>query len=370
MRPTQTSCTLRHPCEMLQPSDRAFSQKVHPQGALQAAVCIVFRRVSALKLLIKQSDNDGRLALIPEFIETPWNIEVANPGDRLEFARMLAGADAMISMSWRRDMPSAPHLKLLHLPGAGIDDIAFDAVPAQTTVCNVFEHEIGIAEYVLSAMLQREIGIPRMDAALRRGEWYGSHLTGPRHGELYGQTLGIIGYGRIGREVAARAHAFGMRVLACSRTPKPADGLVEQVQSMDKLDFLLAQSDFLVLSLPLESSTNGLIGREQFNKMKPNTFLINVARGALIDETALFEACRDRRIGGAAIDTWYRYPDPGQDECDPSHLPFRDLDNVIMTPHGSGWTQALLPRRCRLIAKNLDRLARGEPLVNVVRSAH
>ena len=105
-------------------------------------------------------------------------------------------------------MPAAPSLKLLHLPGAGTDDIAFDAVPPQTTVCNVFEHEIGIAEYVLSGMLQWAIGIPTMDAALRRDEWFGSHLSGPRHGELYGQTVGIVGYGRIGREVALRARCF------------------------------------------------------------------------------------------------------------------------------------------------------------------
>lgn len=323
-----------------------------------------------MKLLIKQSDNDGRLALVPEFIETTWTIDVADPADRPEFAGRLAGADAMISMNWPGDMPPAPRLRLLHLPGAGTDDIEFGSIPPHTAVCNVFEHETGIAEYVLSAMLQREIGIPRMDAALRRGEWYGSHLTGPRHGELYGQTLGIIGYGRIGREVAARARAFGMRVVACSRTPKAGDGLVEQVQSMDGVDALVATSDYILLALPLESSTTGLIGRKQIEKMKPDGFLINVARGALIDEAALYEACRDHRIGGAAIDTWYRYPDAGQAQCEPSNFPFRDLDNVIMTPHGSGWTRALLPRRCRLIAQNLDRLARGDPLVNVVRPAH
>ncbi|MBC8007779.1 MAG: NAD(P)-binding domain-containing protein [Prolixibacteraceae bacterium] len=320
-----------------------------------------------MKLLIKNVDNDGRLALIPEFLETSWTIEVANHEDRTELGHKLEDADAMISMNWPGNMPRAPALKLLHLPGAGTDDIAFDSVPAQAAVCNVFEHEIGIAEYVLSAMLQWEIAIPRMDAALRRGEWYGSHLSGPRHGELYGQTLGIIGYGRIGREVATRARAFGMNVLACSRTPGPGDGLVKQVEPMGKLDELLATSDFVLLALPLDSTTAGLIGRERIAKMKPTAVIINVARGALIDENALYEACREQRIGGAVIDTWYRYPAQGETRSDPSSLPFRDLDNVIMTPHGSGWTKGLLPRRCRLIAQNLDRLARGEPLVNVVR---
>ena len=320
-----------------------------------------------MKLLIKTVDNDGRLALIPEFLETEWTIEIANHEDRKELERKLADADAMISMNWAKNTPFAPKLKLLHLPGAGIDDIAFETVPAQAAVCNVFEHEIGIAEYVLSAMLQWVIGIPRMDAALRRGEWYGSHLSGPRHGELFGQTVGIIGYGRIGREVAVRARAFGMHLLACSRTPRAGDGLVERVEPMEKLDELLAKSDFVLLALPLDSSTAGLIGQDKLAQMKPGAFLINVARGALIDEKALYEACRDRRIGGAAIDTWYRYPAQGEARGDPSSLPFRDLDNVIMTPHGSGWTEGLLPRRCRLIAQNLDHLARGEPLVNVVR---
>ena len=322
-----------------------------------------------MKLLIKNVDNDGRLGLIPEYLETSWTIDVANPEDRDELKLKLADADAMISMNWAKDMPFAPKLKLLQLPGAGTDDIAFNAVPSQAAVCNVYEHEIGIAEYVLSAMLQWVIGIPRMDAALRHGEWYGSHLSGPRHGELYGQTLCIVGYGRIGRQVATRARAFGMDVLACSRTAKIGDGVVERVDPMEKLDELLLESDFVLLALPLDSSSAGLIGRERLAKMKSNALIINVARGALIDEKALFEACRDRRIGGAAIDTWYRYPAQGQVHGDPSSQSFRDLDNVIMTPHGSGWTEGLLPRRCRVIAQNLDRLARGEPLVNVVRPA-
>ena len=319
-----------------------------------------------MKLLIKNVDNDGRLALIPQYVKTHWTVGVANHEDRNELEYKLLDADAVISMNWPKDMPAAPKLKLLQLPGAGTDDIVFEAVPAQAAVCNVFEHEIGIAEYVLSAMLQWTIGIPRMDAAIRRGEWFGSHLSGPRHGELYGQTLALIGYGRIGQEVARRAHAFGMSVLACSRTPRAGDGFVNEVRPMRVLNTVLAEADFIVLALPLDASTTNLIDERRIAKMKPAAYIVNVARGALINENALYEACRDRRIGGAAIDTWYRYPANGR-IGEPSSLPFRELDNVIMTPHGSGWTHALLPRRCRLIAQNLDRLARGEPLLNVVR---
>lgn len=319
-----------------------------------------------MKLLIKKIDDDGRLALIPEFLKTSWTIEVAD-SNRDDMARKLQDADAHVSMNWPADMPPAPRLRLLQLPGAGTDDIAFEAVPPQSAVCNVYEHEIGIAEYILSAMLQWVVGIPRMDAALRRGQWYGSHLSGPRHDELYGKTVGIIGYGRIGREVARRARAFGMKLLACSRTPRGADEFVERVDGMNHLPDLLQASDFVVLALPLERSTIGVIGAQQLAGMKSTAVIINVARGALIDERALFEACRDKRIGGAAIDTWFKYPAEGQLVSEPSNLPFRDLENVIMTPHASGWTEGLRPRRCRIIAENLDRLARGEPLVNVVR---
>jgi phosphoglycerate dehydrogenase-like enzyme len=327
------------------------------------------RQSFMLTLLIKKPDNDGRLALIPDFLHTPWTIEVADPDDPFDMAQKLLGADAMISMSWKKSMPPAPRLRLFHLPGAGTDEIAFEAIPAHTNVCNVFEHEIGIAEYVMSAMLQWVIGIPKMDAALRRDEWWGSHLTGPRHGELYGQTLGIVGYGRIGREVARRARAFGMNIIACSRTPRGMDEFVANVAPMGQLLGLLQNADFVLLALPLDSSTADLIGAEQLALMKPGAVLINVSRGALINERALFEACRRRQIGGAIIDTWYHYPSQGAARAEPSAFPFRELDNVLMTPHGSGWTEGLRPRRCKVIAENLDRLARNEPLLNVVKKA-
>jgi phosphoglycerate dehydrogenase-like enzyme len=323
----------------------------------------------ALKLLIKKTDDDGRLALVPRFVNTAWSIEVVDERDRGQLAAALEEADAMISMDWSRDMPSAPGLRLIQLPGAGTDDIDFDAVPRQAAVCNVYEHEIGIAEYVLAAMLHFTVRLSAMDQALRKAQWWGSALCGPRHGELSGQTLGIIGYGRIGREVARRAHAFGMRVRGCSRSPRDGDPWVERVEAMSALPTLLARSDFVLLSLPLGHSTTGIIGSAQLAQMKPSAVLINVARGPLIEEAALFEACRSKTIAGAAIDTWYRYPRPDAPQGYPSAYPFHELDNVVMTPHASGWTEGLLPRRNRVIAENLDRLAKGLPLQNIVRAA-
>jgi phosphoglycerate dehydrogenase-like enzyme len=325
-----------------------------------------------VKLLIKSIDNDGRLAPVASLLTTTWTILVADPVDRDGFARALSQADAMISMNWHAGFAAASRLRLLQLPGAGTDDIDFSVVPPAASVCNAFEHEIGIAEYVLAAMLDRLVGLRRMDAELRQGRWWGSWVCGPRHGDLHGRTLAIVGYGRIGREVAKRASAFGMRVIAVSRTPGPGDAWCERVSGMGALHDVLEQAHFVLTALPLDESSRGVIDAAAFAAMRSDGVLINVGRGATVDEEALFTACRDRRIGGAVIDTWYSYPaQDGTGEVPvhrPSRFPFHELGNVVMTPHASAWTEALAERRCRVIAANLDRLARDEPLLNVVRA--
>jgi phosphoglycerate dehydrogenase-like enzyme len=137
---------------------------------------------------------------------------------------------------------------------------------------------------------------------------------------------------------------------------------------MSKLESALAPSDFVPLAIPLDSTTQSIIGESQLARVKPSGVIINVARGTLIEEEAPHRACRDRTIGGAIIDTWYRYPRPEISRGEPSVCPFRDLDNVIMTPHASAWSEGLLPRRNTIIARNLDLLAFGKPLLNLVRA--
>lgn len=320
-----------------------------------------------MKLLVKRTDDDGRYASLPGFLTTAWDIQVVDVTDREAFARALSDADAMISMAWSAAMPPAPKLKLVHLPGAGTDEIDFAALPPHTSVCNAYEHEIGIAEYTIAVLLEFEIRLARLDAALRRDEWYGSWMCGPLHGELYGKTIGIVGYGRIGREVAKRAKAFGMDVLAVSRTARDSDGWVERVEPMSALHAMLARAHYVVIALPLDAATRSAIDAAAFGAMRPDAVLVNVCRGPVVDEDALWSALSEKRIRGAAIDTWYQYPKPGERYQAPSRHRFADLDNVLMTGHASAWTTGLLPRRCRVIATNLDRLARGEPFVNCVR---
>jgi phosphoglycerate dehydrogenase-like enzyme len=134
----------------------------------------------------------------------------------------------------------------------------------------------------------------------------------------------------------------------------------------ERLDEFLGRSDFVVIACSLTAETHGLIDRARLARMKPTAVLINVSRGSIVVEDALYQALRSKVIGGAVIDAWYQYPTRDDLTIRPSRYPFHELDNVYMTPHSSAWTLGMVERRWSTIANNLDRLVRGEPLVNVV----
>jgi phosphoglycerate dehydrogenase-like enzyme len=135
---------------------------------------------------------------------------------------------------------------------------------------------------------------------------------------------------------------------------------------MDAVDELLAESDFVVIACGLGRETRGLIDERRLGLMRPAAVLVNVSRGAIVDEGALYSALRDRRIGGAIIDTWYRYPSADDPEPRPSRFPFHELPNLFMTPHSSAWTTGMIDRRWGAICANVDRVARGLEPVNIV----
>jgi phosphoglycerate dehydrogenase-like enzyme len=320
-----------------------------------------------MKLVLRPPYNDGREELLARFLTTGWTVRPAQGAEAL--ARELADADAVVAMSWGADAPPAPKLRLLQLPGAGLDAIDLAAVPKQAALCNVYEHEIGMAEHCVLVILEWLIGLRGQDRRIRQGDWSdGPAGGGGTHGELFGKTVGIVGYGRIGRETAKRLKPFGVRILACTRSPEKRDAQVDEIAGMERLPWLLGEADFVILACPLDETTRGLIDARAFAAMKPGALLINVARGAIVDEDALYDACKAGRIGGAAIDVWQRYPKARGETLLPSRHPLHELENVILTPHTSGWSAGLHERRWRVIAQNLDRLARGEPLLNLVRA--
>lgn len=305
---------------------------------------------------------------LEKMVTTPWEfVEVGFAMDDPALTREIAAADAAISVSLTRAVPPAPRLRLLQVPGAGYDGIEIPALPAGATLCNCFEHEPGCSEYAMLAMLEWCIRLGPADADMRRGDWSrSSRFGGAPDGELAGRTVAIVGMGRIGRAVARRAKAFDMRVIGANRTPRADEPHVDAMYGLDRLDEAVREADFVVLGCALTPETRGLIDARILAAMQPHAVIVNVARGPVIDEAALYAALKERRIGGAVIDTWWRYPTvPGEDVA---QWPFRFdlLDNVILSAHIAGWTTGTVIRRTRAMAANLDRLARGEPLDNVI----
>lgn len=283
---------------------------------------------------------------------------------------VLPDVDVLVSFVFTREMGTAARrLRLLQVPGAGLDRIDLSAVPSGSFVANAYGHENGIAEYVVGAMLALSRNFLRVDRALREGRWEGSWMaSAPPWPELTGKTLGLLGYGRIGERVAQLARAFGMEVWAIRRRPRPAESSgLAFLGGPEDLEKVLERADFLVIALPLTPETRGLLGERQLRLMKRIAFLINVARAEIVDEAALYDVLKRGIIAGAALDVWYKYP-KGDGPAYPSRLPFHQLPNVLMTPHLSGWTEGTRETRAKLIAENIDRLARGEPPLNVVRS--
>ncbi len=301
-------------------------------------------------------------------LQTPCDIVVA---DEAGILSKLPDLDVLITLAFSREMGAvARRLKLVQVPGAGLDRIDRSALPAGARLANAYGHETGIAEYVLGAMLAlaRELG--RLDAALRRGRWESQWAVGapppPVWPQLAGKTLGIVGYGRIGQAVARRARAFDMDVLAIRRdTAQPDPHGIASVRGPDALDDTVARSDYLAIALPLTSATRGLLGEMQLRSMKPTAILVNVSRAQIVDEDALYAALAERRIAGAALDVWYRYPTAAGTTL-PATQPFHELPNVLMTPHVSGWTDGMLEARAKLIAENIRRTARGESPLNLI----
>jgi phosphoglycerate dehydrogenase-like enzyme len=296
--------------------------------------------------------------------------EIRTLSDRLDGAEepdALAAADVVVGARYGRGDPRLS-ARLFQVPGAGCDAVDFGLLPPDCAVCNCFGHERAIAEYVMAALLARHVPLADADARLRRGDWrYGVGEAGGPRSELGSTAIGIVGHGHIGRELAVRAAAFGMTVHVANRSP--VAGGYAATCGLDALAAMFGRVDAVVTTLPLTEETRGLIGAAELAAMRPDAVILNVGRGPVIDEDALFEALRDGRIGGAVIDTWYVYPSAEDPAPMPGRRPFHELSNVTMTPHMCAWTAGTVERRRAAIAGNVNALAAGRELANVVRSA-
>jgi len=310
-------------------------------------------------------------------LTTPWGFvdpNTATAEDRAQAQVLIPGGSLIHDAdAFEKVLTKLPNGQLLQWPFTGVDMLNLTAIPKKFAICDVHQGGVAIPEYVMGAILTWNVRLPQTDAAFRQCTWHDrrNSCSGlAMHREARGQTLGIIGYGTIGQAVVQRAVAFGMRAVAVTYPlPKEKPAELAWIGGDSQLPRLMKESDFVVVAVPLNHATRGLVSAKVIQSMKPTGVLINIARGPIVDEAGLYEALRSKRIEGAILDVWWNDFAffSNTSSTWPSKYNFSQLQNVWMTPHMSSNTAEAHDEALGQMAANLDALARGEPLQNVVR---
>jgi phosphoglycerate dehydrogenase-like enzyme len=269
------------------------------------------------------------------------------------------GAEVWFSYMFRNlPFASADSLRWVQLLSAGVDRILAQPVQDRVTITNVAGmHATPIGEWVLAFLLMHAKQMPRALDSQRRGRWE-RYRTAK---SLSGATVGIVGLGGIGREVARLCDAFGARVIATRRRATSGESIphIDAVYPLSELHALLGAADYVVLSMPLTDATRGMIGAAEFDAMRPTGVLVNIARGPVVNWEAMLAALQEERIGAVYTDVTVPEPLPDDD-------PAWDTPNLIITPHVSGFFPDYVPAAAEIFIDNLQRYVAGEPLRNVV----
>jgi phosphoglycerate dehydrogenase-like enzyme len=293
----------------------------------------------------------------------PSDVRIVAGKDPEVFTGAASEADVLLNSNSPRDQLRAvwlmaPKLRWVHSLSAGVENLLFpELISSPVPLTNsrgVFSRSLG--EFVLGAALYFDKDFERMKRQQREGRWEIFDVE-----ELHGKTMGIVGYGSIGRACARLARAFGMKVLALRRKPDESDGdpLIDEVYPPAQMAEMMGLSDFVVVAAPLTPATRHMVGAAQIGAMKPSAIFINVGRGPVVDEPALIEALQEKRIRGAALDVFEQEPLP------PGH-PFYSMEHVLLSPHCADHTPGWIEGAVEFFLTNVERFRRGDPLENIV----
>ncbi|MDR6227618.1 D-2-hydroxyacid dehydrogenase [Desmospora profundinema] len=269
-------------------------------------------------------------------------------------------AHADVLITYGEDLNDAivkkfPRLRWIHVISAGVEWLPFDTLRNNgIRVSNARGiHAVPMGEYAMAVLLQLTRRVHHLYLLQQEKHWDRTI----RMGELCGKTLAIIGAGAIGQAVAKRARAFDIQVWGMNTSGLPVDHF-DRMFTPDQREMVFSQADYVLITLPLTPRTRHFVGERELRWMKPDAYLINMARGSVVNEESLLQALRDRRIGGAVLDVFEREPLPADH-------PFWDLDNVLLTPHLSGRSPGYMTRALDIFQENLSLYLKGdEPLQN------
>ena len=276
--------------------------------------------------------------------------------DEADFAARVGEIEVLLALRPPRGhWGKASRLRFIQISGAGVDALLpAPDLPAHVRIANGRGISGAVmAEYALGWILHFARRVPRNQEQQARREW---RMYAPSN--LEGATCGILGMGAIGEAVASRAKAFGMRVLATQRTPKPCPH-ADEVLGPEETERVLAESDYVVVILPLTPETRGSLDEARLGKLRREAVLVNMARGGIVDEAALARMLSDGRLRGAVLDVF-------EEEPLPEESPLWEVPNLVVTPHVAGFSRDYLPRIFEIFAENVGHLEAGEPLRNEI----
>lgn len=350
-------------CLSLAAGPAAWSQEADPAsfGSLDGArVAYAMPPGERVELTFITSDLGAeRLAELREAAPNVRFVVVGSRAEAMDHAARAHGADARFVTA--EFIEAAPNLVWVLSPSAGVDRYVTIGPLVETeriVLTNMRAvHGPTIADHSMAMLLALTRHIPRHLENQREGRWGGSDAR--RGVALQGRTMFVVGLGGIGSEIAVRARGFGMRIIASRRSDRPKPDYVDEVGTPDRLLEMLPEADVVAIALPLTDETAGLFDRRAFGAMKPGSYLINIARGGIVDTEALMEALDDGRLAGAGLDV----TDP---EPLPADHPLWGYDNVIITPHVAGVAELTSDRWWALYRENVRRFGAGEPLLNTV----
>jgi len=264
----------------------------------------------------------------------------------------------------------ASNLRMIQTFGAGIDRVDIDAVRdrGDVIVCNNHANSAEVAEFTIALLFAVAKNLIPSDRELRAGNWI-HRWGGPVPNlEIRNKKALVIGLGHIGADIAKRLKSFDVTITAATRSGISSnDGLVDKIASISEVKHHVEDSDFVILSLPLTDESVGLVDREFLSWMKPSSILVNISRAEIVDEQALYDALKEKRIFGAGIDVWWRYPSQWRGTAiPPSDIPFHELDNIVISPHRAAYSKPVERGLFLFAAKNILRFIQGEIPQNII----
>lgn len=294
-----------------------------------------------IKVLLTTKLNDSQIEYIKKSIGNDFDLIVPQKFDEDEILKHITDVRILLGDNISKSMIDKNNIELIQIPWAGVENLDFDLLTNyDIPVCNSHSNALSVAEYAVGLLLGIAKKIPYHDNILRAGDWnrnseewkegkpstFSSYVTN--------KTIGFIGYGNIGRNITMLMKGFNPKLMAMVSDKTRKYEELDFIGDSSDLDYVLENADYIIVAAALTDETRGMLNKENLTKMKNTSYIINISRGRIIDEESLYYILENKLIGGAAIDTWYNYPEGSSNIAYPSKMyDFHKLNNIIISPH-------------------------------------